>query len=130
LVLSWQRDLGNRCHGAIVLRGGRSALVIAAGRRIRADHQQIFAAGKPLVACSGRQYCDVAGLEAELFSTFATEANLCMAARDAKHLVRPRVVVHVIVNAVSPRITPAIACEQLFKYRRRIKSYARETGLR
>src|SRR5215467_10489637 len=74
-VLAWKRDLGDRRQGAIVVRCAGPAFVITAEGRIRADHEQILAGGKPLVAGPGRQDHHVAGLELKLFSAFATEAN-------------------------------------------------------
>src|SRR5262249_31470667 len=129
-VLAWKRDLGDRRQGAIVVRCAGPAFVITAEGRIRADHEQILAGGKPSVAGPGRQGHPVAGLELKLFSAFATEANPGMAARNTEHFVSPRVIVRVIVNAVAPGIAPAIACKQLFKHRRRVKILARLTGLR
>src|SRR5262249_23274752 len=120
-VLAWKRDLGDRRQGAIVVRLAGAALVITAEGRIRAGHEEILAGGTPLRAGPGRQDPHVAGLELNLFSAFAAEANPGMAARNTEHFVSPRVIVHVIVNAVAPGIAPAIACKQLFKYRRRIK---------
>src|SRR5215471_12609210 len=120
-IFSWKRDLEDRCQGAIMLRGGGTAFVVTAGGRIGADHQQILAGGEPLVARPGGQDHNIAGLEAKLFSAFTAEANPGMTAREAEYFVRSRVVVCVIVNAVAPRISPAVAAKQLFKYRRRIK---------
>src|SRR5262249_44120986 len=120
-ILLWKRDLEDRCQGAIMLRGGGTAFVVTAGGRIGADHQQILAGGGPLVARPSGQDHNIAGLEAKLFSAFTAEANPGMTARDAEYFVRSRVVVCVIVNAAAPRISPAVAAKQLFKYRRRIK---------
>src|SRR5215471_14918740 len=120
-ILAWKRDLGDRRQGAIVVRRAGPAFVITAEGRIRADHEQILAGGKPLVTGPGRQDHYVAGLEVKFPSAFAAEANPGMAARNTEHFVSPRVIVRVIVNAVAPGIAPAIACKQLFKYRRRIE---------
>src|SRR5262249_9777066 len=112
-ILSWKRDLEDRCQGAIMLRGGGTAFVVTAGGRI---HQQILAGGEPLVARPGGQDHNIAGLGAKLFSAFTAEANPGMTARNPEHFVRSRVVVCVIVNAVAPGIAPAVAAKQLFKY--------------
>src|SRR5262249_40106842 len=90
-VLAWKRDLGDRRQGAIVVRRAGAAFVITADGWIRADHEQIFAGGKPLVAGPGRQDHYIAGLEVKFPSAFAAEADPGMAARNTEHFVSPRV---------------------------------------
>ena len=120
-VLAWKRDLGDRRQGAIVVGRAGAAFVVTAEGRVCADHQQVLAGGQSLVAGPGRQDRHIAGLEVKRFSAFAAEANPGMTARDTKNLVRLGVVMREVVNAVLPGIPPAVACEQLFEYRRRIE---------
>src|SRR5262245_58144197 len=129
-VLAWKRDLGDRRQGTIVVRRARATLVITAEGRIRADHEQILAGGKPLVAGPGRQDHYIAGLEVSFPSRFPPEPNPAMAARTTRHYVSRELIVRVIVKPVAPGIPPPIPCKQLSEHPAGSKSSARLTGPR
>src|SRR5205085_3157498 len=79
--------------------------------------------GEALMARAGGKHGDVSGFELEYLSFVAAEAHPGLAARNAKRLVRGRVIVHIIVNAVAPRAAPTVALEQGLEYRRGIARF-------
>src|SRR5882757_4596938 len=70
------------------------------------------------MARAGRHDGHVASLQREDPALFAAEPNAALAARDAEHLMDPRVIVHVIVDAVAPGVSPTVRFEQVFDHGR------------
>src|SRR5258708_6315381 len=63
---------------------------------------------------------DVAGLESEDSTLFATEANAPLSTCDAEHLVDPGVIVPVVVDAIAPGVAPSVRFEQVLDHSRRV----------
>src|SRR3981081_1167949 len=72
------------------------------------------------MARAGGQDSDVAGLEREDSTLFATEADAPLAAPDAEHLMDPGVIVAVVVDAVAPGVAPSVRLEQVLDHGRRV----------
>ena len=53
----------------------------------------------------------------------SAELHLAFTAGNAEHFMNAGMVVHIIVNAVTPGIAPPVAFEQFFEYGRRIKIF-------
>jgi hypothetical protein len=83
--------------------------------RISADHQQVFAGGKGLVAGAGRKHDDVAGLEVHRLALRTAELHAGISARYTEHFMDAGMVVHVVVDAVSPGAAPSVLFEKRFK---------------
>ena len=71
--------------------------------------------------CSCRQDGNVTCLQLHNASAVSAELHLAFAAGNTKHFMDAGMVVHVIVNSISPGIAPPVAFKQLFEYRRRIE---------
>src|SRR5258708_2077243 len=72
------------------------------------------------MARPGGQDGDVAGLESEDSTLFATEANAPLSTCDAEHLVDPGVIVPVVVDAIAPGVAPSVRFEQVLDHSRRV----------
>src|SRR5215207_7711517 len=96
----------------------RRAFVVRAARRVGSDDEKLIVSRKALVACASRQNNHVAGLQREDPPVLATEPDATLATRDAERFMDSRVVVHVVVDAVTPGITPSVRFEQVFDYGR------------
>src|SRR5215211_930195 len=72
------------------------------------------------MARTGGQDDHVACLQREDTPLLAAEASASLATRDAEHLMDFRVIVHVVVDAVAPGISPAVRFEQVFDHGRRV----------
>src|SRR5437868_13182708 len=72
------------------------------------------------MASAGRQDDHIAGVQGEYPPFLATESNASLATRDAEHLMDPGVIVHVVVNAVAPAMSPSVRFEQVFDDGRRV----------
>ena len=53
----------------------------------------------------------------------SAELHLAFTAGNTEHFMNAGMVVHIIVNAVTPGIAPPVAFEQFFEYRRRIEIF-------
>src|SRR5262245_18539453 len=104
-----------------MLRFRGAELVVLPRRWISPDHEQIPAAGEPLVAGAGGQDRDIAGLEFDLAALAPAELHARPALGDPQHLMGPGVIMHVVVDAVAPGAAPAVAGEQLLEDRRRVE---------
>ena len=49
-----------------------------------------------------------------------SELHVCLAARDAKDFMNPRMIMHVVINSVAPRIAPTVLLKKFFEHRSRI----------
>ena len=78
---------------------------------------------------SGRQDGNVACLQLHNATAVSAELHLAFAAGNTKHFMNAGMVVHVIVNAISPGIAPPVAFKQLFEHGRRIE-VVRKSALR
>src|SRR5437762_3387864 len=72
------------------------------------------------MAGTGRQDGDVASVQREDPPLFAAEPNASLAARDAEHLMDSGVIVHIVVDAVAPGVSPSVRFKQVFDHGRRV----------
>jgi hypothetical protein len=109
------RDLGNRGERffAVFRRGADIEL---AGGRVSSDHQKITARFQALVSRASGQDRNVTRFQEERAPFGAAELNLAGAARDAEHFVNARVIMRIVVDAVAPRVAPAIAFKQVLEH--------------
>src|SRR5690606_2130926 len=113
-ILSRLPDFGNGLDRAgMVFAAG--AFVVRSVRRIGADHQKVVAGLETLMACARRQDSDVFSLDRQRATALAAELDLGRSASDAKNLMNARVVMHVVVDAVSPGSLPAVAREKVLE---------------
>ena len=99
------------------------AFVVFARRRISADDKKILAGGKALMPCSSGQDCNVACFASQGTTKASAELHLAFTAGNAEHFMNTGMVVHIVVNAVTPGIAPAVAFEQFFDHSRRIELF-------
>src|SRR3977135_1169879 len=71
---------------------------------------------------------DIAGLQRECAPALAAELHDSDAAGDAQNLVDARMIVHIVINPVTPGIFPTIALEQVFEDRRWIEPLRKPNG--
>src|SRR5207248_7783526 len=114
------RHMGYGSHCPCMLRLSTAAQVKGSFRRIGADHQQVCACGEALMAGAGRQNGNIAGAQFHDLAVIAAEADAGLTACDAENLMDLRMVVQIIIDAVSPRPAPAMAMEELLENSRRI----------
>src|SRR5437762_11888472 len=69
---------------------------------------------------AGGQDGDVASFQREDPALVAAEPNAPLAARDAQDLMNPGVIVHVVVDALTPGVPPSISFELFLDHRRRV----------
>lgn len=60
------------------------------------------------MSCAGGKNRDVPSLQGEDLPFVAAEPNAALAARDAEYLMDPGVIMHVIVDAIPPAISPSV----------------------
>jgi hypothetical protein len=70
-----------------------------------------------------RKDSEVAGLEGEHAPVRSAESHLPTAPRDTKDFVDARMIMSIVVDALAPRTSSAVAIKQVFKNRRRIKTW-------
>src|SRR3981081_3357528 len=97
------------------------AFIVRARRRIGAEQQETMAGGQALMPRAGRQSGDVTGLQLQGPSAASTKLHLPLTAGEAAHLMGEGMVVHIVVDAITPRISPAVDLKQLFEHGRRIE---------
>ena len=97
------------------------AFFVLAEWRISADHQEILTGEKALMSCASQQDGNVARLQLQNTAPMSAELHLAFTAGNAKHFVDAGMVMHIIVNAVTPGVAPAVAVEQLFEHGRRVE---------
>jgi hypothetical protein len=118
-ILAGHSDLWNGPQGAGTIFYSR-ALVVGAGRRVGANDEEIIGRRQPLVTRARGQNSDVARFQREYPSCPAAEADAALTARNAEHLMDPRVIVHVVVDAIPPSVAPPVRFEQVLEHGRRI----------
>src|SRR5258708_1532793 len=99
------------------------AFIVFARRRISADDKKILAGGKALMPCSSGQDGNVACFKSQGTTKASAELHLAFTAGNAEHFMNAGMVVHIVVNAVTPGIAPAVAFEQFFEHSRRIELF-------
>src|SRR5437868_6018313 len=72
------------------------------------------------MARAGRQDDHIARLQREDPPLLAAEASSSLATRDAEHFMDPGVIVHIVVDAVAPGVSPSVRFEEVFDHGRRI----------
>jgi hypothetical protein len=70
---------------------------------------------------TSRKYGNVARLKIEDAPVCPAKSHLPAAPRDTEGFVDPRMIMSIVIDAVAPRPSPAVAVKQLFEDRRRIK---------
>lgn len=90
------------------------ALIINAGWWVGTHHKKARARGETSVPGTSGKDSYVASLEMECSAIVAAKADRAIASSDAKYLVNARMVVHVVVDFVAPRIAPAVSLEEIF----------------
>jgi len=75
-----------------------------------------------------RQNGDITGFKGERSASFAAELHLAGAAGDAENFVYPRMIMNVIVDAVAPRISPAVFLEEVLEDCRGVKLLGKING--
>jgi hypothetical protein len=118
-ILTRRRPLWNGLKRARTVFHGR-ALVVRTHRRVGANDEKVVGRRQALVARAGRQDDDIAALQREYPALPAAEADASLAARDAEHLMDPRVIVHIVVDAVAPDVSPSVRFEQVFNHGPRV----------
>src|SRR5262249_37603053 len=63
------------------------------------------------------QHSDVASLYRERAAALSTKTDIGAAARNAQHLVDPRMIVRIVEDPVAPAVAPAVALEQILEHR-------------
>src|SRR5947208_8454593 len=77
---------------------------------------------------AGGQDGDVASFQREDPALVAAEPNAPLAARDAQDLMNPGVIVHVVVDALTPGVAPSISFELFLDHRRRVMALVEIDG--
>jgi hypothetical protein len=88
-------------------------------RWARSSEHQKIARFQALVSRASGLDCDVSRFQEES----AAELNLAGAARDAEHFVNARVIMRIVVDAVAPRVAPAIVFKQVLEHGGGIESF-------
>src|SRR3954447_1943900 len=126
-VFSRQGHFRNRLDGSFAILA-RGAFVVFAGWRVSTDHKEILARREALVTGTCRENGDITGFKGERPASFAAELHLAAAARDAENFVYQRMVMNVIVDAVAPRISPAVFLEEVLEHCRGVKLLGKTNG--
>src|SRR5215468_8292482 len=114
-VLARPRHAGNRAARLGGIHLFRPRLVIATTGRIGAYHEKIATGAQAPMAGARRQHHDVARPQRHRTAGGAAELDGHAAMGDPQHLMRCRVEVQEVVDAVAPGLAPAVAGEDLFK---------------
>src|SRR6266851_3953644 len=77
---------------------------------------------------SGGEDHDVAAVQLEYLAPIAPEPYAGVSARNAEHFMGARMVMHVIIDAVAPGVSPAIALEQFLECRCGIAGIGKPQG--
>src|SRR5690606_38491970 len=83
-------------------------------RWIRPDDQVVITTAHILVGCTGWQQHDITGVQSDRLTLRTTQQNIYRTARTAQHLMRRRVEMVVIEDAIAPRALPGILPEERF----------------
>src|SRR6266849_1936229 len=117
-VFGRQRHLWDGLQRALSLLRQSRAFVVSSRARISPDHEQVLARADALMAGPGGENYHISGMQLEYLAVAAAEADAGLPARNAQHFMGAGMVMHVVVDTVAPRISPAVALEQLLECRR------------
>ncbi|ESY62153.1 hypothetical protein X744_03180 [Mesorhizobium sp. LNJC372A00] len=102
--------------------------VISPKWRIRADNQKVIGCRETLVPGACREDRDVASLQRQRSSFLAPKPDFSISAGNAQNLVYLRMIVNVIIDAVSPAIAPSVCIEKHLHDGCWIKSFGQFDG--
>jgi hypothetical protein len=74
-----------------------------------------------LMPCARREDCYITCLKRESASVGSSKPHSTIAPCDAEDLVDARMIMGKVVDSVTPRVSPAVTDEQLFKHRRGVE---------
>jgi hypothetical protein len=90
------------------------AHIISAGWWVGTHDKKVRSRAETLVPGAGGKHGYIASLEMERPAIVAAETDRTIASSDAEYLVNARMVMHVVVDSVTPRVTPTVSLEEVF----------------